>query len=125
MTNIIAFLKMKDMYLLGPVAASTTEGDMKWRRWNPTEIAREKEITDLVEGRAGGSIRIEFTEENRPGYAYIVEVPEENKDVLLESPNVSVIYTGRIPRSTASGDPQFKLATRIWDTLREGYVSKL
>lgn len=123
MANILAFLKMKSPYLLGSVAVPRIEGDLVWRRWDPAKTAREKEITDLVEESAGGSIRVEFSEDNRPGLAYIVEVPEENLYLLLEPP-VAVMYTGSLPR-VRKNDPELKLAARIWDALREEYTSKL
>lgn len=123
MANILAFLKLKELYLLGPRAVSTRESGRVWRYSNPAERAREREITNLVEEKAGGRICVEFSEDDRPLYACIVEVPEENKDVLLEPP-VAVVYTGPIPR-VRKNDKELKLAARIWDSLREDYASKL
>ena len=125
MASVLSFLKMTDLYLLGKAAPPQIEGDVVRRPWNPTESAREKEITDLVEGTAGGSIRVEFSEDNRPGYAYIVEVPKERQDLLIELPGVGIVYTGQIPRSTVRKyDPQLKLAAKIWDAFRKVYASQ-
>lgn len=124
MANILAFLKMANLYLLGPAIPSRIEGNITHRYPHPAETARDHEITDLVERRAGGRICVEFNENNRPLYACIVEVAKENLDLLLEPP-VAVVYTGQIPRSTVRRyDPQLKLAARIWNAFREGYASQ-
>lgn len=125
MPNILAFVKLNDVYLFGSRTVLRKEGDVETLDIHPAETAREREITDLVEGKAGGSIRVGFCEENRLGYAYIVEVPEEQQDLLIKSPSVEMVYTGRIPRSTVRKyDSQLKLAARIWDALREKYASQ-
>lgn len=126
MANILAFVKLKDVYLLGPLPPPRWIGEVKLIN-SPVERAREIEITDFVEENVTGRGRVcfEFSEDNRPLYACIVEVPEEKKDLLIELPDVEMVYTGRIPRSTVRKyDPQLKLAARIWDSLREGYASQ-
>lgn len=127
MANILAFLKMKDVYVLGPPRPPRWIGEVRCIT-SPVERAREIEITDFVEEnvRGRGRICLEFSEDDRPLYACIVEVPEEKKDLLIELPDVEMVYTQRIPRSTVRKyDPQLKLAARILDALREEYTSKL